>query len=680
MTPADRQSTLFKPRSPKKHPNTDRTAGRGARTRLKAEHTSEEDDDSSWNVTPISQRGPWEPQAGIDQVMETFFTPVHTPRYDEIKASIDKETFLMDRSKLGPRHSQSCSNIPSDRQDLWEEEEEANPEELEKRHLNHQHHQRQCVHKLHCSHSKSEEGLLHANSSENALHLEHSLLYKSASLGRSLAFSDDTEILLDSGEPKKAVSPNQLPSKGILKNKQGQGGVAGAAGNIRKAKSLEVLSTRVERTTEGPKGGKDWVGKSKLEDENMEKKKEAVRQSFVQEKLQFSAFLNEITRRVISPSCLSSLGVTGTCQSPGQVDSPKHPRKGQRAEGKGHEEGKKHRQQKDRSGTPDSVASSVHSHASKYPDSSKHHHHHRHSIDTRTTILEFLDKNRIPKIRTWSRPPAPVQSIVAGTNRHITGLLQYHTRFLQEQNEELRHSLLQAVVRMECMEADLQNTQVELNSVKDSFKRLQENSSSTQQTNQLLEQKLQAMAQSTDAERKRLTQRISELSRELTAAQTSILSPKTIHERRGGRGARGHWLSSPIHVLFSSSEESQPSSTQQQCHQDPNPDEHDPAAVTCTSGPLKSLPAEGGAPRDSDEDEIVHNWRIRNNSNRKTGAGGTSSENNSGVVTYRSAQRMLDSFMRHLHPPEEKSEGKGGDTSRSSGPKEEGLNGERKQL
>ena len=56
-------------------------------------------------------------------------------------------------------------------------------------------------------------------------------------------------------------------------------------------------------------------------------------------------------------------------------------------------------------------------------------------------------------------------------------------RLLQEQNEDLHHSLLQTAVRMECLgeefmtshqvlEADLQRTRVELSHLTDKFKRL----------------------------------------------------------------------------------------------------------------------------------------------------------------------------------------------------------------
>nr|XP_046174159.1 uncharacterized protein LOC124007546 [Oncorhynchus gorbuscha] len=111
---------------------------------------------------------------------------------------------------------------------------------------------------------------------------------------------------------------------------------------------------------------------------------------------------------------------------------------------------------------------------------------------------------------------------------------------LQEQNEDLHHSLLQTAVRMECMgtefksshqllESELQNTRVELSSLLDKFKRLRDNYSYTQQTNNLLERKLHSVAQSMDGEREHLNQRITALTDQLSSAKTTIHSMETIN-------------------------------------------------------------------------------------------------------------------------------------------------------
>ncbi|XP_034540329.1 uncharacterized protein si:dkey-273o13.3 isoform X2 [Notolabrus celidotus] len=101
---------------------------------------------------------------------------------------------------------------------------------------------------------------------------------------------------------------------------------------------------------------------------------------------------------------------------------------------------------------------------------------------------------------------------------------------LQEQNEGLHQSLLKTAVRMECLgeefissqkllEAELQRTRMELNNLTERFKRLHDNCSSTQQTNSLLEQRLQLVAQSMEGERERLNSRISALTEKLADAK-----------------------------------------------------------------------------------------------------------------------------------------------------------------
>ncbi|KAL7838404.1 hypothetical protein AOLI_G00268080 [Acnodon oligacanthus] len=111
---------------------------------------------------------------------------------------------------------------------------------------------------------------------------------------------------------------------------------------------------------------------------------------------------------------------------------------------------------------------------------------------------------------------------------------------LQEQNEDLHNTLQQTAVRMECLgaefitghqllESELQRTRVELSSMMDKFTRLQDNYSSTQQTNHLLEKKLHCVAESMDGEREKLNQRISELTEQLSAAKTTIQSLETIN-------------------------------------------------------------------------------------------------------------------------------------------------------
>ncbi|XP_014897275.1 uncharacterized protein LOC106950784 [Poecilia latipinna] len=107
---------------------------------------------------------------------------------------------------------------------------------------------------LNRGHSRSEEGLLQCNEIDGGRGrskvstIDHGPLFKTTSLNRSLAFSEEDIVLGVPRGPKRAVSSSQLPSKGILKNKENNN-------DIRKAKSMEILSPRVT-TGEGQSGQK----------------------------------------------------------------------------------------------------------------------------------------------------------------------------------------------------------------------------------------------------------------------------------------------------------------------------------------------------------------------------------------------------------------------------------------
>ena len=169
-------------------------------------------------------------------------------------------------------------------------------------------------------HSRSVEGLLQRNKSDGkgersrAQHMEYGPLYKTSSLSRSLAFSEEDIVLGVSRGPKRAVSSSQLPGKGILKNKEPHT-------DIRKAKSMEVLSPRVSKEQDPLGQGGKQATQAEIE---------RAKANFVQGKVQFSAFLDEITKQVISPSDLNILGVnknkaTGKTPLPAQTPGPVKP-------------------------------------------------------------------------------------------------------------------------------------------------------------------------------------------------------------------------------------------------------------------------------------------------------------------------------------------------------------------
>ncbi|CAB1451084.1 unnamed protein product [Pleuronectes platessa] len=214
------------------------------------------------------------------------------------------------RHAVRPQHSLSCSNIVDVRRGF---QEDGSSEPIVLASIRHgkqvsvcdgtpgssQPRGKQGFSTLDRGHSRSEEGLLQCNESDvageqsRASHMNYGPLYKTASLSRSLAFSEEDIQLGVSRGPKRAVSSIQLPCKGILKNKKPNA-------DIRKAKSMEVLSPRVPK-------GRDASGQKGKGTTQTEIQK--ARSNFVQGKVQFSAFLDEITKQVISPSDLTTLGV-----------------------------------------------------------------------------------------------------------------------------------------------------------------------------------------------------------------------------------------------------------------------------------------------------------------------------------------------------------------------------------
>ncbi|XP_077388017.1 uncharacterized protein LOC144025638 [Festucalex cinctus] len=230
-----------------------------------------------------------------------------------------------------PQHSLSCSNIADIRR-AFREDESSEPIVFATVthgsngndgpiHGSTQQRGRGVFSSLDRSHSRSEEGLLKDNEGHDGRKQSKAsnsgTLYKTSSLNRSLTFSDEDLLLGDSRGPKRAVSSSQLPSKGILKNKKPHA-------DIRKAKSMEVISPRVPKQQDPIAGGQKEKGDAQAE-------MERARENLVQGKLQFSAFLDEITKQVISPSYLTILGVNNnnkvtskTC-APAQTLDPVKP-------------------------------------------------------------------------------------------------------------------------------------------------------------------------------------------------------------------------------------------------------------------------------------------------------------------------------------------------------------------
>lgn len=385
--------------------------------------------------------------------------------------------------------------------------------------------------------------------------------------------------------PKRTVSSVQLPSKGILKNKEPHT-------DIRKAKSMEVLSSRVAK--EPSLAGQKATGPQA----DLEK----ARDNFVQEKLKFSAFLDEITKQVISPSDLKTLGLntnktTGFSQSE-PPDPPKPqlpPKKHRESSVEGKEQKHKSKQAK-----PTSHSSRQHSDPGKFDKLSSyavtnhhgspppHNSHHKssrkdrrpppsevlgygrsglHLTDGTSTSPELIQPKHRHKPQPAPRHPLPHEpqrahccpaaaglgsessssksdsprtreTVSTATSSELSGYYHSqhaplsepqqgteceadHLQALQEENADLHQNLLQTVVCIENLEAELQNTKDELINVKEKYKSLLESHSGPQVVHHLQDH-LHAEAQTLSNERQYMFTRVAQLSSDLEEAHKTI--------------------------------------------------------------------------------------------------------------------------------------------------------------
>ncbi|XP_067455575.1 knob-associated histidine-rich protein [Thunnus thynnus] len=553
-----------------------------------------------------------------------------------------------------PQHSLSCSNI-SDVRRGFQEDDSSEPVVFatikhgstgtgcSQSHGSSQQRGKCGFSPLDRGHSRSEEGLLQGNESDQGgeqsrvPHMNYGPLYKTASLNRSLAFSEEDIVLGVSRGPKRAVSSSQLPSKGILKNRDPRG-------DIRKAKSMEVLSPRVAK-------GQDPSGQ-KGKGVNQAVVAQA-RANFVQGKLQFSAFLDEITKQVISPSDLNILGVnkdktTGksvaSAQTHGPVKPQLPPKKHRESSGEEREQHPKQhsrqekaarnssRKQSDCSNPDKLISYGARNHhgsppPSHYPNSASHNTHHGsnrkdrrpsptgsstsgdrygrcgpHLTDGTSTSPEPIQPKQrhhrkhqtttshSPHPHTQhfpqpqphqahpgpgqrgpsNSPPSSAQGAGPGPgsessscksdssrtrdtastatshsseqsgrhhSQHVGHSKQHrdtlcdtdHLQALQEENADLHQNLLQTVVCIESLEAELQRTRDELSHVKEKYKSLLETHTGTKQANNLLGEHLHIASESLSSERKYLLNRVSQLSSELEDAHRTIAALENIN-------------------------------------------------------------------------------------------------------------------------------------------------------
>ncbi|XP_028316194.1 uncharacterized protein LOC114471546 [Gouania willdenowi] len=135
------------------------------------------------------------------------------------------------------------------------------------------------------------------------------------------------------------------------------------------------------------------------------------------------------------------------------------------------------------------------------------------------------------------QPPAAAQSPLDGTS-HILGYPPQHRdhpydanhlRALQEENTDLQQNLVQTVVCIESLEAELQRTREELSHVKEKYTSLQQTHTGTKQANNLLGEHLHIASESLSSERRFLLNRVSQLNSELEEAHRTIAALQNIN-------------------------------------------------------------------------------------------------------------------------------------------------------
>ncbi|XP_069027958.1 uncharacterized protein [Embiotoca jacksoni] len=537
-----------------------------------------------------------------------------------------------------PQHSLSCSNIPDVRIGFREDNSSEPIVFATVKHgikgsncsESHESSPRRGKHSfssLNRAHSRSDEAFLQCNDSDvggesRESNINYGPLYKTTSLTRSLAFSEEDIISGVSKGPKRAVSSIQLPSKGILKKKEHHT-------DIRKVRSMEVLSVSKGQSQSEQKG--KGIPKAGIVQ---------ARANFVQGKIQFSAFLDEITKQVISPSDLTILGVnnnktTGKTSSPVPTSGPVKPQlppkklregKGDKTEQrskqpcrqeKAHSSSRKHSDcanpdklisyavrnhhgspvpchyshhgssRKDRRPSPTggSVSGDRYSrsgshltdgastspepsqpkqrhHRKQQPSSSHGQHPHTQNFNQQghpvsghrgssysppssaqgpgpglgsesSSIKSDSSRARdtVSTATSYSSESGRHQSQHGGNPKQHRDMLcdVDHLQALQEENADLHQNLLQTVVCIESLEAELQRTRDELSHVKEKYKSLLQTHSGTKHANNLLGEHLHIASESLTSERKYLLNRVSQLGSELDDAHSTIAALENIN-------------------------------------------------------------------------------------------------------------------------------------------------------
>ncbi|XP_028566807.2 uncharacterized protein LOC114587059 [Podarcis muralis] len=494
------------------------------------------------------------------------------------EASLDKEAFLLTSSRYHPQHSQSCVDLSGEarafrrgrEEEMAEFEEEEAPGSFSR---------------LRKGQSKSADRLGNRHGLQSQPGQPDGVdrhLYKAASLERSLAFSEQAEILAPR-QPHYAGAP--APSKGILKN----GAVAGGDW-LRKAKSIETITVRsIGKEPLSAPGPARPLQREKQPPNSLDlstPKKPPIteRMKLVEEKLRFSEFLNEITQQVMSPSSLSSLGwkppepsLASKAPSTDGSDSKGSSSKGsspgsllEMAEAKAEAAARR------RTGQAEAKVDALPSPHSR-PQANLAFGRATDEASTSPELAPFAHLpaklGSLPKLpgEAAKRPKKPSEAkgghgqeakrleqplkkaekgLPAGGTAEKANPLDEHEGVAAKKRMHNSKELLaeaeqpvpsqeqepaspaqkeEADAKPRTAQRDLQKTWDELDALKEKFSRLQEDYSNTRLTNQLLEDRLQIIAQSMAEEKQTLNQRINELLERLISAQNTICTLEKIN-------------------------------------------------------------------------------------------------------------------------------------------------------
>ncbi|KAK7922427.1 hypothetical protein WMY93_009329 [Mugilogobius chulae] len=474
-----------------------------------------------------------------------------------------------------PQHSLSCSNIHDARR-FYQLDNTNDPIVFAT--INHGSNGSMCS-DVHRASNKEKSAFApldrgHSQSDDGFMQRDERKIAKS-NLNRSLCFSEEDIMLGVSQGPKRAVSSNQLPGKGILKNKE-------QPPDIRKAKSMEVLSPRVAK--------EQGLAGQKAKAPDIEQAKEM----FVQEKLKFSAFLDEITKQVINlvnetkPQLPPKKHRDGSMDVNEQLHQSKHVKaianscrkhsdSGQSDKfssytamnhngsppphSSHHKSSRKNRRptssealRYERSNLPQTDGTSTspelnqprHRHKPQPTPQSflSHEQHSSHfmplsSHGSATGLGSESSSTKSDSSRTRDTVSTATSSEQIGcyhsqhatlSEKHrVTRCEADHLQTLQEENADLQQNLLQTVVCIENLEAELQRTRDELIHVKEKYKSLLESHGGTLQVDHLLQDHLHAEAETLSNERQHMFSRVAQLTSELNVAHKTIATLETIN-------------------------------------------------------------------------------------------------------------------------------------------------------